>query len=44
MYPVKNEEIYDCSISKIFVSYVTLATFKKLQYICGSHPDCSVGQ
>ena len=49
--PAKNEEVYGIvPYQKIFSCHVTLLLKRKLQHlshkcvICGSHPDCSVGQ
>ena len=52
LYPAKNEEIYGIAIVpyQYFSCYVALLIKRNLQHvghkwvICGSHPDCSVGQ
>ena len=48
LYPAKNEEIHGIVLYQNFSCHVTLATFKKdvghKWVICGSHPDCSMGQ
>ena len=50
LYPAKNEEIYGIVPYQQFSCHVTLLLKRKLQHvghkwvICGSHPDCSVGQ
>ena len=50
LYPAKNAKSIALFHTKIFSCYVTLLLKRKLQHvghkwvICGSHPDCSVGQ